>query len=980
MGKASRPPRPFEPWPIDSCCLRAGGANQGHYHAIIKDLYGQGVWEAAVAAAQEGGASSAFGGGAAVGGGAKSAWGKMGAKLAGVADDVGGAEYVVEDYVERPELLIRDLVTQYEAMNGNPSGTGLYLKQLETEIAEQTGVAWNTRYKALHGTLREFVESKPHLFDVRDSLVSVVEGAAWPDQAQGRSAQQAPARPLAHAPASGPPQSAWGSADAGGGRPSSWAKIAGKSAAPLECTEKCWFDFNDMNITPVPAKEIDKYCEGQESAYVLFYRRKSHGQQDDVAPKASVPHLPAHMKEEIDVFNATVQNSRLQHAEKMSYASVKCFAASSLAFDGVALRPSPYGRHFNITIDRRQSLAQTKRAIYNKLLQEHSMSKGAFGTQEVQAGEAAVKLHLLRRCVAPSAPGAHDGALHAYELVGPDHEDGAPLGTRVKDGMEILVWDGSGAAVGWTDFRVGPEAEALALTISYLKPSLAQRDSPPAARSPGTEAKGVWGNSGVSAAAVVSGVGAGDDEDGPPPEGERMLARKDWTLAYLRRKLGDGLRRFCAAAGHDVSAESAAIMMHRLDRAQTLGGHHPKVLDATDDGKPLGDLDLKTANGCWLGVEFAPTAVWQDIRAHKAFKWTNGGQTRVMVELPVPDSSTVLTTSLDVEWDILLQDLKKKAKQQLTGQIRALPQAQMTAIAGTNDGKKKELRLVFLGSSWGEQGFVAVDETASLREMFQPNTVLDMSDESELPQLPVTVKARIVPVVPMVANPIKPELAGPVEVRVSLVSDGVRGPAISVCLQREMLLPQCRQQLASALRIEHRANDHRMRATNWADDPADEIEEDASTCLGAAMHALNLKAKSLILLEPGAPHSRVPPGHVRINVWQHLPHKRSTLLAECGALQFTDRPDGQVTPQSSQPSFESLQCCDVGRAPASHLASSASSRVRSYFSRRHSPAPHPTLPKQIFCARGGAIACDHVRMRLFDVYSSKCKSGILTRA
>ena len=195
-------------------CLRAGGANQGHYHAIIKDLYGQGVWDAAIAGAQEAGAASALGGGAAAAGGAqgasKSAWGKMGAKLAGVADDVGGAEYVVEDYVERPELLIRDLVTQYEAMNGIPSGTGLYLKQLETEIAEQTGVAWNTRYKALHGTVREFVESKQHLFDVKDSLVSVVEGAAWADQAQARvSAQQAPALTPAQAPASSPDVCPW---------------------------------------------------------------------------------------------------------------------------------------------------------------------------------------------------------------------------------------------------------------------------------------------------------------------------------------------------------------------------------------------------------------------------------------------------------------------------------------------------------------------------------------------------------------------------------------------------------------------------------------------------------------------------------------------------------------------------------------------------------------------------------------------------
>ena len=84
----------------------AGGANSGHYHAIIKDLHGQGVWDAAVASAQDAGAMSSTGSGAATGGaggGSKTGWGKIGAKLAGVSDDLGGAEYVVEDYQERPE-------------------------------------------------------------------------------------------------------------------------------------------------------------------------------------------------------------------------------------------------------------------------------------------------------------------------------------------------------------------------------------------------------------------------------------------------------------------------------------------------------------------------------------------------------------------------------------------------------------------------------------------------------------------------------------------------------------------------------------------------------------------------------------------------------------------------------------------------------------------------------------------------------------
>jgi len=39
---------------------------------------------------------------------------------------------VVESYRERPELLIRDLVTQFEEMSGKTTAKGMPLKQLDT--------------------------------------------------------------------------------------------------------------------------------------------------------------------------------------------------------------------------------------------------------------------------------------------------------------------------------------------------------------------------------------------------------------------------------------------------------------------------------------------------------------------------------------------------------------------------------------------------------------------------------------------------------------------------------------------------------------------------------------------------------------------------------------------------------------------------------------------------------------------------------
>ena len=862
----------------------AGGANSGHYHAIIKDLHGQGVWEAAVARAEEAGATPAWGGAGAAGGdggdgATKSAWGKIGAKLAGRPDAGGGAEYVVESYQERPELLIRDLVTQFEEMSGNTTAKGMPLKQLDTEITEQIGVPWNTRYRPVHGSIREFVESKPHFFDVMDTKVSVVEGAKWDEPA---TAARAPVQ----APSPAPAPSAWGSADGGSGGKISWAQRAAKPVH-VDCTEKCWFDFNDMNITPVSVKELEKYCEGSECAYVLFYRRAQAA-----APKAQVPIIPQHMMPEIDFFNNQVQTYRAKYHEKMSHVTVKCYPASSLEFDEIRLRP--VGLSFDVKIDRRCNLATAKELVYRELKHMHDTSNGAVGRPEVMAGLPAVKLHLLRQCVAPSAPGANDGAWHVFDLVGPEHDEMAPLGTRVKEGLSILVWDGDGKALGWQNCCVGPAAEALALSVSYLKSGPANR-SPPAA-GVGTEAKGVWGGGVASAVGVVKGViGTEEDEDGPPPEGQRMLARKDWTLGHLRRLLREPL--LSEAQGEGM--EGLAVMIHRLDRAQALGGKMPLLLRDVDDDKTLGELQLKEAKMCWLGVEFAPPVVWQDPRAYKAFKWTQDGVTRLFAELAVPDSTTVLSAFVDVDWDVQVQDAKKKLMSQLKDQIRALSAAEQMAISTSNStaavkGAKKELRLVFWGPSWGAQGFPVTDETATLRDIVQPYNTFE--DENELAPLPVSIRARLVPTVPSTgAAAQRPDLqTGSVEVRAALVLDGgARSAPVHLHLQREMPLPNCRKLLASALKVENPDKYH-MKSTNWAGDAAEDVEEDATTTFGAVMYSLNIKEKDLILLEKGPPNAPLPNGHVRIYVWKHEPSRRNTLLAECDGVRASERPDGQV--------------------------------------------------------------------------------------
>ena len=37
----------------------------------------------------------------------------------------------------------------------------------------------------------------------------------------------------------------------------------------------CWFQFNDTHVSPILAKDLEKMYQGKQSAYMLFYRRKT---------------------------------------------------------------------------------------------------------------------------------------------------------------------------------------------------------------------------------------------------------------------------------------------------------------------------------------------------------------------------------------------------------------------------------------------------------------------------------------------------------------------------------------------------------------------------------------------------------------------------------------------------------------------------------------------------------------------------------
>ena len=48
-----------------------------------------------------------------------------------------------------------------------------------------------------------------------------------------------------------------------------------RSPTPPPGAGQSWFDFDDSRVRPIRTKEIEGQFSGKESAYMLFYRRKS---------------------------------------------------------------------------------------------------------------------------------------------------------------------------------------------------------------------------------------------------------------------------------------------------------------------------------------------------------------------------------------------------------------------------------------------------------------------------------------------------------------------------------------------------------------------------------------------------------------------------------------------------------------------------------------------------------------------------------
>jgi ubiquitin carboxyl-terminal hydrolase 40 len=122
-------------------------------------------------------------------------------------------------------------------------------------LSNRTGQTWAKYYKRQHGTISNFLRSHPDYFTVVEDQVFLVPEGTVVNTEEGSAASTTSAEAAEVTAA---------------------AEAAG---AAVEAVEQSggpkWFDFNDSSVNPIEESTIAKQFAGKESAYMLFYARRS---------------------------------------------------------------------------------------------------------------------------------------------------------------------------------------------------------------------------------------------------------------------------------------------------------------------------------------------------------------------------------------------------------------------------------------------------------------------------------------------------------------------------------------------------------------------------------------------------------------------------------------------------------------------------------------------------------------------------------
>ncbi|XP_066301644.1 ubiquitin carboxyl-terminal hydrolase 40-like [Branchiostoma lanceolatum] len=403
-----------------SMVIHKGSAHGGHYHAYIRDVDRLGVWippeEQEVAIPTD--------------------------------PSTGKVDYIE---VSNPTQLLRAILQQ-------EGEGGTTVDKLSQALMAQTGVSWNKRFKKQYGPITRFLKKYEDIFELNPvvnwvSLKEPTGPANEPDTTATNTATNSLssedsckkeetllAQECSCPAAEGKCNCGLGEETRAPATTNSTENDAKRPTGPSEVLN-CWFDFNDSRVRPIPESEIDTQYQGKESAYMLFYRRKSLNRPQEAKGLPTYGMQPWQLAEVIEE-NSRLQKEREEYDTAVNTISIDVLVSHEYMYQGGALQTLP-GCHSNVmrlTLDRRKSVGDLKESIQEML-------------GSLWAGP--MCLHISKHLPA---------GLHLYDFVSED-DSRRVQDAGIAEGTQLFVWDGH--QVGGLPVPSGERWEPVLISVIH---------------------------------------------------------------------------------------------------------------------------------------------------------------------------------------------------------------------------------------------------------------------------------------------------------------------------------------------------------------------------------------------------------------------------------------------------------------------------------------------------------------------------------
>nr|XP_009857673.1 ubiquitin carboxyl-terminal hydrolase 40 [Ciona intestinalis] len=337
------------------------------------------------------------------------------------------------------------------------------LDQLSMKLRYETGISWNKKYRKKHGSLSKFLLSCPNTFVV-DNENNSVYLCSQPSEDSNQKlitnqleningSQQFP-EALNHSMINlsleekdekiglfggtndveedAAPTSPDLSTDAGSDNK--------ETAVPQDVNPAghSWFDFNDERVTEISVNSITNQFEGQQSAYMLFYRRK-----DLIRPDSSFGNsmykIPKHVVEQIQEENIKLQNWREDY-EKASNRLDLYIHTENMCFvsNGLIQTSNPEGHLLQIdqreTVDDLLSkISQEQSTFFRRPKPKLKLKKKYEDSSLKPSTQCVNTLHYMK--VLPHA------GIHLYECTSV-RKDVSLYEAGIQSQVHLFAWDG----------------------------------------------------------------------------------------------------------------------------------------------------------------------------------------------------------------------------------------------------------------------------------------------------------------------------------------------------------------------------------------------------------------------------------------------------------------------------------------------------------------------------------------------------------